>query len=200
MSVRNIFVNLASQVFGLLGLAKGGTNADLSATGGASQVLRQSSGGAAVTVSQLAASDLSNGVTGSGAVVLATSPTITTPTTVGSISVPQPLGSAVFSLSSTATGQTVTNSGGTITPFANANNFSGLFIVNDTTNTGECAVFLTAGGGMILIAQTGTSFTKIQGTVLSINVYLVGNAVTIENKKPGDINVSIISFRTRASQ
>lgn len=61
-----------------IGLAFGGTNADLSATGGTSQVLRQSTSGAAVTVSQLSASDLSNGVTGSGAVVLATSPTLTT--------------------------------------------------------------------------------------------------------------------------
>jgi hypothetical protein len=60
-------------------LAYGGTNADLSATGGTSQVLRQSSSGAAVTVSQLAASDLSNGTTGSGAVVLATSPALITP-------------------------------------------------------------------------------------------------------------------------
>jgi hypothetical protein len=64
---------------GLLGLSRGGTNADLSATGGTSQVLRQSTLGGAVSVSQLAASDLSNGVTGSGAVVLATSPSLTTP-------------------------------------------------------------------------------------------------------------------------
>lgn len=62
---------------GLLALARGGTNADLSATGGASQVLKQISSGAAITVGQLAAADLSNGVTGSGAVVLAASPTLT---------------------------------------------------------------------------------------------------------------------------
>jgi hypothetical protein len=65
---------------GLLGLARGGVNANLSATGGTGQVLRQSSAGASVTVSQLAAADLSNGTQGSGAVVLATSPTLTTPT------------------------------------------------------------------------------------------------------------------------
>ncbi len=59
--------------------AYGGTNADLSATGGASQVLRQSSSGAAITVSQLAASDLSNGTSGSGAVCLATSCALVTP-------------------------------------------------------------------------------------------------------------------------
>lgn len=66
-------------IAGTLGLANGGTNANLSATGGTSQVLRQSSSGAAITVSQLAASDLSNGTTGSGSVVLATSPTLVTP-------------------------------------------------------------------------------------------------------------------------
>lgn len=65
---------------GLLGLSRGGTNANLSATGGASQVLRQSTTGAAITVSQLAASDLSNGATGTGLLVLQTSPTLITPT------------------------------------------------------------------------------------------------------------------------
>lgn len=70
----------ASNVTGIVALANGGTGVSLSATGGAGQVLRQSSTGANVTVSQLSASDLSNGVQGSGSVVLATSPTITTPT------------------------------------------------------------------------------------------------------------------------
>ncbi len=41
-------------------LSKGGTNADLGATGGTSYVLQQSSTGAAVTVGQLATSDLSD--------------------------------------------------------------------------------------------------------------------------------------------
>jgi hypothetical protein len=41
-----------------VGLAYGGTNADLSATGGAGQFLRQSAAGAAVTVAALAAGDL----------------------------------------------------------------------------------------------------------------------------------------------
>lgn len=46
-------------VSGQLALARGGTNADLSATGGASQVLKQASAGAAITVGQLAPLDLS---------------------------------------------------------------------------------------------------------------------------------------------
>jgi len=48
---------------------------DFSATGGTSQVVRQSSVGAALTVSQLAASDLSNTTTGTGKVVLDSGPT-----------------------------------------------------------------------------------------------------------------------------
>lgn len=60
-----------------LPLIQGGTASDLSATGGASQVLKQVSFGAVITVGQLAASDLSNGTTGSGAVVLAGGPTFT---------------------------------------------------------------------------------------------------------------------------
>lgn len=43
---------------GLLALARGGTNADLSATGGATHFLRQASAGAAVTVGAIAATDL----------------------------------------------------------------------------------------------------------------------------------------------
>lgn len=45
-----------------VGLAYGGTNADLSATGGTSQVLKQATTGAAVTVGQLAFTDISGSV------------------------------------------------------------------------------------------------------------------------------------------
>lgn len=75
---------LSTGVTGTLPVANGGTGANLSATGGASQVLKQTSAGGAVTVAQLAASDLSNGTTGSGGgVVLATGPTIASPTITG---------------------------------------------------------------------------------------------------------------------
>ena len=70
--------NLAASIItsGLLALARGGTNADLSATGGASNVLKQVSAGAAITVGQLAFTDLS------GAAVIAQIPTGTTSSTV----------------------------------------------------------------------------------------------------------------------
>lgn len=79
-SPSNALLNATSLTLGWtgqLGLARGGTNTDLSATGGTSNVLKQSSVGATITVGQLAASDLSNGTTGSGAVVLAGSPGLT---------------------------------------------------------------------------------------------------------------------------
>ena len=47
---------------GQLGLARGGTGADLSATGGAGQVLKQSSAGGAVSVGALGASDMPSGI------------------------------------------------------------------------------------------------------------------------------------------
>lgn len=54
---------------------------DFSATGGTSQVLKQTSAGGAITVAQLAASDISNGTSGSGAIALVSSPSLTDPIT-----------------------------------------------------------------------------------------------------------------------
>lgn len=53
------------------------TSLQLSGTGGTSQVLKQTSLGSAITVGQLSVADLSTGTTGSGNIVLNTSPTIT---------------------------------------------------------------------------------------------------------------------------
>lgn len=49
---------------GQLGLSRGGTAANLAATGGASQVLRQNTAGGAVTVSRLSCADLTDAGTG----------------------------------------------------------------------------------------------------------------------------------------
>lgn len=62
----NVTGSIATQALtlgwtGTLGLARGGTNADLSATGGASQVLKQASAGAAITVGTVAASEIASG-------------------------------------------------------------------------------------------------------------------------------------------
>ena len=69
---------------GIITLPVGTT--DFSATGGASQVVKQTTSGGAFTVAQLAASDMSNGTTGAGAIVLAASPTLTGTLTLASVS------------------------------------------------------------------------------------------------------------------
>ncbi len=51
-------IGLTTHISGILGLANGGTAADLSATGGANQIVRQNSAGGAFTVSTLAKADL----------------------------------------------------------------------------------------------------------------------------------------------
>jgi hypothetical protein len=53
--------NLTFSWSGQLGLSRGGTNADLSATGGAGQYLKQVSSGASVTVGTIPASDIASG-------------------------------------------------------------------------------------------------------------------------------------------
>lgn len=72
-------VNLSNGVSSILPIANGGTGVSLAATGGTSQVLKQTSVGGNISVAQLAASDLSNGTSGSGSVALTTSPSFTTP-------------------------------------------------------------------------------------------------------------------------
>ena len=69
----NDIPNLAASKItsGLLALARGGTNTDLSATGGASQVLKQLTAGGSLTVAQLASTDLSDISVGSWTPVLA---------------------------------------------------------------------------------------------------------------------------------
>ncbi len=160
MSVLNIFVNLANQVFNLLGLSHGGTNADLSATGGTSQVLKQVSSGAAITVAQLAAADLSNGTSGSGAVALVGGPTFT-----GEIT------NSNGSYGSNAT--TVINSSTPVTIGAIIN--TGLFTLRDSTNGGSALVWYGDGVFSIIAQGGGTTFVTTAPSATQIQVGYVGS-------------------------
>lgn len=53
---------------------------------------------------------------------------------------------------------------------------------------------------MVLISQCGTSFSTTQGNSRTINVYLVGLVVTVENKTGSTIGVNVMSFRVRNGQ
>ncbi len=80
---------------GSLGLARGGTGSDLSATGGAGQVLKQSSSGGAISVGALSAGDMPSGIDaaniGSGSVSLAISMGSPAPFRANWIATPTPL-------------------------------------------------------------------------------------------------------------
>lgn len=65
-----------------IGLARGGTGTNLSATGGTARVLVQAAVGATITVRRLGATDLSDGTVGTGNIVLNTGPPILSPTLV----------------------------------------------------------------------------------------------------------------------
>jgi hypothetical protein len=84
MNDTNVHGSISAQTItiswnGLLGLARGGLNADLSATGGTSQVLKQTAAGASITVAQLAFSDIS-GTAASGQIPSLDASKITTGT------------------------------------------------------------------------------------------------------------------------
>lgn len=72
-------INLANQVLGILRLKLGGTGADLSATGGANQFVKQSSSGAAFTVGAISDADVPDALTINGGTINNTTIGATTP-------------------------------------------------------------------------------------------------------------------------
>lgn len=262
---------------GVVELERGGTDADLSGTGGAHQVLKQSSVGASITVGQLAVADLSDGSTGTGVVVLANNPTIlisggspggfsgvdgavsfigmrlnsnvsgdgefiqftdnfTYNTGLGTdgatgdlvlyqsrypgnagterfrvaiatgmvtientLAVPQPAGAAIFSLDGGNGVSQPIATNATVTPLGNANNFSGLILIDDDTATGQAAIFLTANANMILVSQTAAAFSNTMDNATTINVYLVGGVVTVQNKNASTVGIRVTAIRLRTS-
>lgn len=132
---------------------------DFSATGGTSQVVKQVTSGAALTVGQLAASDLSNGTTGTGSVVLATSPTLTTPViasivNTGTLTLP----TSTDTLVGRATTDTLTNK---TYDTAGAGN---VFKIN---GTGITAV---SGTGAVCLVTSCTMVTPVLGAAAATSI------------------------------
>lgn len=133
-----------------VGLLYGGTNADLSATGGTSQVLKQASSGAAITVGQLAASDLSNGTSGSGAVVLVTGATLITPA----------LGTPTALVGTNITGTASGLTAGNVTTNAN--------LTGVVTSVGNATSFASIATLTLLANITGGSAAPIANTLTAV--------------------------------
>lgn len=114
-----------------------------------------------------------------------------------SIVVPQPAGAAVFALDNgAASGMSVANTA-VVNPLSNSNNFSGLFIVTDVT-TPNTAIFLVGTSTTVLVSQTGSNFSNVQGTASKSNVYIGGGpALYIENKTGVTVEYRFMALRTR---
>lgn len=172
-----------------IGLASGGTNADLSATGGTHFVLKQNSVGAAITAAQLSTADLSDGVSGTGVIILAsnatlTNPTFTTPTlgaatatTLNKVTITQPASAATLTIVNNKTltaSNTLTLAGtdSTTITFQATDTYVG----RATTDTLTNKTYDTAGTGNAFKIN-GTAITAVTGTgsvVLSAAPTLTG--------------------------
>lgn len=141
-----------------IGVAYGGTNSDLSATGGTSQVLKQTSAGGNITVGQLAASDLSNGTTGTGTLVLASSPDLTTPN----------LGTPSAGTLTNCTGYTAANLVGAITI---SNGGTGL---TSTPTTGQILVGNVSGAYTLTASPTITALSTTSDLSVGGNLTVTG--------------------------
>ncbi len=178
---------------GKLALARGGTNADLSATGGVSNVLKQIAAGAAISVGQLAASDLSNGTTGTGAVVLASSPTIT-----GTAALP----------TTTLTGK-ITNYNGVATvsngipsEYATVDLTAQTAAITTTTlyavpANGQYRVswnakITTAAGSSSTLGALTIVYTDPDGVVQTITAAVQSNAGVIETSDSGNLTMTVL--------
>lgn len=151
-------------ITGVVDLAQGGTNADLSATGGTGQVLKQASAGAAVTVGAVAASEIA-----SGAALTKTDDTNVTLT----------LGGTPTTALLAATSITVGWSGTLAAARLNANVVQA--ITNDTNVTGSISAqnltlgwtgTLAAGRLNSNVVQAITNDTNITGSITAQNLTL----------------------------
>lgn len=181
-----------------LSVAVGGTGTNLSATGGTSQVVKQITVGGNFSVGQLAASDLSNGTTGTGAVVLVNNATLTGTTTVASFTVNELTASSAVATNSLKRLVSVTNTGSGNNVLATSPTLSGtttasaftidslrfnttIGIVGTTTNndaaTGSVGEYITNTTNTVsLVSATAKTLTSISLTAGDWDVW--GEMVT----------------------
>jgi endosialidase-like protein len=173
-------------------LPKGTT--DFTATGGTSRVVMQASAGAALTVAQLAASDLSNGVTGSNAVVLGTAPTIAG----GSITALTTFAlrdtSAAFDVTIAATSSSALTAGRTLTlDLVNSSRtlkIQGTSAINQDVMTTATPTFA---GLVVPNINPGADFTLTNNSVAAFTSVNAGAVVNTLVLKTGFVGMGIAS-------
>jgi hypothetical protein len=109
--------------------------------------------------------------------------------------VPASNNSAVFALDASAGTTTTLAADGTYQPFSNANNFSGMVLVSNTTDR-SVGLFLFGGGGVTLVSQSSAGkYSANLNNSGTINVYISGTVVTVQNKNATSRNVRVIGVR-----
>jgi hypothetical protein len=155
----------SSTLSSVLPLNLGGTDADLSSTGGLSMVLKQLSPGANITVGQLSASDLTNGITGTGSIALSISPSF-----MGTPTVPtQSMGDNTTNAASTAFVTNAVN-----TAISNSVNKMACNLYSDSALPSNIYNNGASGIGATLTAVTNSALT-IDSTAVTTGQSLVIN-------------------------
>ena len=80
-------------------------------------------------------------------------------------------------------------------------NGSGMILANDTSLSGETAIFVTGGGQMALIGGTSNSLVASNGPNSSqVGFFVSGGKVYVKNGMSGTLSLNIQTFRTRSGQ
>jgi len=151
--IANNTIDLPTKVAGLLALANGGTDADLSATGGTSQVLLQSSAGADITVGQLSYSDISG--TPSACPTCVTSAASLT-------------SNNLMTGAGSQASQTITTGTGVLTALGVNTGSAGAFVVNGGAGGTPSSLTLTNATGL---PNAGLLNSTISGVSLGSNLF-----------------------------
>lgn len=169
-------VSITAGWSGRLGLSRGGTNADLSATGGSAQYLKQSSAGAAVTVGTIPASDIA-----SPGALTKTDDTNVTLTLGGSPAVAL---LAATSVTVGWSGQLAVSRGGT----GAASQTAYAVLCGGTTSTGAYQSIASVGStGNVLMSNGAGALPTMQGLTNSITFIIDGGGATITTGVKGDL-------------
>ena len=151
----------------VLKLQKGGTGADLSATGGTGKVLKQTSAGGAVSVAQVAYSELSGSVPAVTSVIAGTGLSGGTITSTGTIAIDSTV--ATLTGVQTLTNKTISGASNTLSGIPNAS------LTNSSVTVNGSSISL---GGSATVTATATNALTI-GTGLSGTSYNGSAAVTV---------------------
>lgn len=109
--------------------------------------------------------------------------------------VPPSNNAAVFALDASAGSTTTLNVDGTYQPFSNANNFSGMILISNTTDK-SVGLFLLGGGSVALVSQSSAGkYSANLNNAGTINVYISGTAVTVQNKVGATRNIRVVGVR-----